>query len=77
MWRYFAERDPAAGALFNTPMTSFSAVVDLPIAQAANLSGVSAVVDIRGGHGSLLTALLIAYPSIEKGILFDPTACHR
>jgi hypothetical protein len=35
MWRYFAERDPAAGALFNTPMTSFSAVVDLPIAQAA------------------------------------------
>src|SRR5205085_5669739 len=27
--------------------------------------------DIGGGRGSLLTTLLAAYPSIEKGILFD------
>jgi hypothetical protein len=71
MWRYFAERDPAAGALFNARMTSFSIVVDSLIAQEAGLSGASTVVDVGGGHGGLLTTLLTTYPSIEKGILFD------
>ena len=71
MWRYFTERDPGAGALFNEGMESFSTAVDSPIAQAAELSGVGTIVDIGGGRGSLLTTVLNAYPSIEKGILFD------
>jgi len=70
-WRYFVECDPATGALFNEVMTSFSTTVDLPIAQAADLSGARTVVDIGGGHGSFLTTLLATHPSIEKGILFD------
>jgi hypothetical protein len=71
MWRYFAECDPTVGALFNVGMTSFSTTVDQLIAQSADLSGVSTVVDVGGGHGSLLTALLATYPSIVKGVLFD------
>lgn len=71
MWRYFAECNKGAGALFNEGMASFSTAVDSPIAQAAELSGASTIVDIGGGRGSLLTTLLTAYPSIEKGILFD------
>jgi O-methyltransferase/IclR-like helix-turn-helix domain-containing protein len=71
MWRYYAECDPAGGALFNEGMASFSAAIDPPIAQAADLSEVSTVVDVGGGHGSLLTTLLAAYPSIKKGILFE------
>lgn len=71
MWRYFAERDPAAGTLYNEAMTSLSTAVDSPIAEAAELSGAGTVVDIGGGRGSLLTTLLTTYPSIEKGILFD------
>jgi hypothetical protein len=71
MWRYFTERDPAAGALFNARMTSFSAVVNSLIAQAAGLSGASTVIDVGGGRGDLLTTLLTTYPSIEKGTLFD------
>ncbi|MGH3773878.1 MAG: methyltransferase [Pseudonocardiaceae bacterium] len=71
IWRYFTERDPAAGALFNEAMTSFSTAVNPPIAQAADLPGARTVVDVGGGHGSLLATLLAIYPSIEKGILFD------
>jgi O-methyltransferase domain/IclR helix-turn-helix domain len=71
MWRYFAEHDPAAGEAFNTVMTDLSAMVSLPLAQAADLSRVRTVVDVGGGHGGLLTTLLAIYPSIEKGILFD------
>jgi hypothetical protein len=71
MWRYFAECDPSSGAVFNEGMASFSTAVDMPIAQAAELSGVGTVVDLGGGRGSLLTTLLAAYPSIDKGILFD------
>lgn len=71
MWRYFAECDTGAGALFNEGMASFSTAVDVPIAQAAELSGVGTVVDVGGGRGSLLTTVLTAYPSIQKGILFD------
>jgi hypothetical protein len=71
IWQYFTERDPAAGVLFNKHMIYRSAETILPIAQAVDLSGVSTVVDVGGGYGGLLTALLATHPSIEKGILFD------
>lgn len=71
IWRYFAERDPAAGAFFNKTVADFSTAVDTCVAQAADLSGVRSVVDVGGGHGGLLTTLLATYPSIKKGILFD------
>jgi hypothetical protein len=71
MWRYFAEYDPAAGEVFNAVMTDLSAMVSLPLAQAADLSGVRTVVDVGGGHGGLLTTLLGIHASIEKGTLFD------
>jgi O-methyltransferase len=71
IWRYFTERDPTQGAMFNKVVADSSAAVNLPIARAANLSGARTVVDVGGGHGGLLTALLTAHPSIETGILFD------
>lgn len=71
VWRYFTERDPAAGALFNKAMSDNSCAMSLPIAQAADLPGVRTVVDVGGGHGDLLTTLLATHPLIEKGVLFD------
>lgn len=70
-WQYSVEGDPAAGARGNQGMANFSAAMDAAVAQAADLSGVRFVVDIGGGYGGLLTALLATYPSIEKSILFD------
>ena len=71
IWRYLAERDLEAGAIFNKVMTESTAAVSLSIAQAADLSGAHTVVDVGGGHGSLLATLLEVYPSIKQGILFD------
>lgn len=71
MWRYLTECDPAAGAQFNAAMTEASKAVNQPIAQAADLSGVHTLVDVGGGQGGLLTALLASHPGIQRGILFD------
>jgi len=71
MWRYVSEHNPAAGAQFNAAMTQASAVVNPSVAQAADLSGVRSVVDIGGGQGGLLRALLAAHPGIAHAILFD------
>ncbi|MGH3686839.1 MAG: methyltransferase [Pseudonocardiaceae bacterium] len=71
IWQYYAEHDPAAGTLANKAMANFSPGTDLVLAQAADLSGVRTVVDVGGGYGGLLTALLATHPSIERGILFD------
>jgi hypothetical protein len=71
MWRYLSEHNPVAGAQFNAAMTQASAVVNLSLAQAADLSGVHSVVDIGGGQGGLLRALLAYHAGIEHAILFD------
>ena len=41
-----------------------------PIVEAMDLSGVSKVADLGGGHGGLLAAILQAHPGM-RGILFD------
>jgi SAM-dependent methyltransferase len=41
-----------------------------PIVEALDLSGVGRVVDVGGGHGGLLAAILKAHPGMH-GILFD------
>jgi O-methyltransferase domain len=71
MRQYFLECDPALSAMYNAAMASLSTEVDLPIAQAADLSGVRTVVDVGGGYGGLLSALLATHSSIEKAILFE------
>jgi hypothetical protein len=43
------------------------------VAQAYDFSGVGLVVDIGGGNGALLSAILQANPSVE-GVLFDQAA---
>jgi hypothetical protein len=70
-WRYFAERDPEAGALFDQAMTALSEATGPAIAQGYDFDGVRSFVDVGGGQGSLLRAILTAHPHIETGILFD------
>ncbi|MEV0122287.1 methyltransferase [Streptomyces sp. NPDC050703] len=76
MWAYLSERDPAAGARFNKAMAQASGVVDPSLVRAAALadSGVRSVVDIGGGRGGLLRALLDSSPHTERGVLFDRPA---
>ncbi|MHB8576423.1 MAG: methyltransferase [Dehalococcoidia bacterium] len=66
---YLAQH-PEAGRLFDASMTETGA--DLPRAVLAgyDFSAARIIVDVGGGHGALLSALLQAYPAAH-GILFD------
>jgi SAM-dependent methyltransferase len=51
-------------------MVAFGGDVVDPIASAYEFGDLGVVVDVGGGHGRLLSAILARYPSVE-GILFD------
>ena len=61
---------PRAAARFNAAMTGFSSHETAAILEAYDFSNARSVVDIGGGHGALLAALLRAHPQMS-GTLFD------
>jgi SAM-dependent methyltransferase len=61
---------PRAAARFNAAMTGFSSQETAAILEAYDFSEARSVVDIGGGHGALLAALLRAHPQMT-GTLFD------
>lgn len=69
----FILQHPAEGKRINLGLTSFSAMVNAPIAQAYDFSAFETLVDLGGGLGSLLTTILKAYPPL-KGMLFERPA---
>ncbi|HTC78616.1 MAG TPA: methyltransferase, partial [Terriglobales bacterium] len=69
IFEYFAS-EPEEGALFHSAMTNFSQVVIAAALQAYDFSGIGTLVDVAGGHGMVLTAVLQKYPAM-KGILCD------
>lgn len=56
--------------IFNQAMTSTSELSIEPVVAAYDFSAYATVVDIGGGHGRLLAAILAATPH-ARGILFD------
>lgn len=66
--RYAA--DPDLGAAFNAGMTVLSAIVADAVVAAYDFSDLSPVVDVGGGQGRLIAAVLRANPSLH-GVLFD------
>lgn len=69
VWEYFP-RDPELSEVFNNAMTAFSAVVARAALEAYDFSGITRLVDLAGGHGGVLTAILQAYPRM-RGVLAD------
>lgn len=61
---------PEEEALFNEAMMDFGQDVSVAVAQGYDFTGIGKVVDLGGGHGSLVTAILRANPGMT-GILFD------
>src|SRR5919199_2654913 len=53
----FLARDPGATAVFDSAMTSRSVQENDAIASAYDFSGLGTVVDVGGGHGSLMAAI--------------------
>ena len=61
---------PEAAATFDHAMTNFTRDHAEAVVKAYDFSGLRQVVDVGGGHGSLLAAILKSSPS-ATGVLFD------
>lgn len=69
LWDYLALNE-AAAATFNEGITSVSPMKARAILETYDFSRFGTVVDVGGGQGSLMAAILAAHPAI-RGILFD------
>jgi hypothetical protein len=68
-FEYFAQ-DQVAGQIFDRGMASFSASVDQAISTAYDFEKLTTLVEVGGGQGSLLRAILRATTNL-RGVLFD------
>lgn len=66
----YLTRDPALSAIFNDAMSGMSELVVPAVLQAYDFGGIDVLVDVGGGHGALLTAILQQYPTM-RGVLLD------
>jgi hypothetical protein len=62
--------DPVERAMFDQAMTDVTRGVNRSLLAAYDFSRFSTLVDVGGGRGALLTALLEAHPTM-RGVLFD------
>ncbi len=69
IWEY-RSRNPEAARTFNHSMTELTNQSVATVVAAYNFSGISKIVDVGGGHGALVAAILKAYPEM-RSILFD------
>ncbi|MCA1739212.1 MAG: acetylserotonin O-methyltransferase [Actinobacteria bacterium] len=68
-WEYRAAH-PEEVAVFNAAMTALSAGVLEAVVRSYDFSGIGVLVDVGGGEGVLLAAILATNPAL-RGILFD------
>jgi hypothetical protein len=66
----YLEKNPDLAQIFNETMTSVSQAHNHAIIASYDFSGFTKIIDVGGGHGSLLSAILQANSSL-KGVLFD------
>jgi len=69
IWEYYREH-PDEGAAFTGAMSGVSAMIAGQVASAADVSGSRRIVDVGGGHGTLLRALLTTAPQ-ARGVVLD------
>src|SRR4051794_5829137 len=68
-WEYL-ETQPEFAAVFNDAMTSVSEFAVAPVIAAYDFTPFSTIVDVGGGHGRLLSAIVAANPGV-RGVLYD------
>jgi hypothetical protein len=61
---------PEQNAIFNQTMTTQTSVIAPAVAEVCDFSGLSTVVDVGGGQGILLEAVLTRHPHLS-GTVFD------
>ncbi len=68
-WEYYAQ-NPEDASNFNQAMKGMTEVVNAAVLAAYDFSGVNKLIDIAGGTGRLISAILNAHPQM-RGVLFD------
>jgi len=58
--------------VFNRAMVAFTRIVAPAVVTAYDFSGISRLIDVGGGHGELVCAILSAHPSMRGAILDLP-----
>jgi len=66
----YLEENPAKNEIYNKAMDNSSGLVALALLSAYDFSGINTLVDLGGGRGLLLAAILEKYPGMQ-GILID------
>jgi hypothetical protein len=66
---YFAD-EPELAELFNQTMTSVSKMTDATVVAGYDFSVYPTIIDVGGGHGPLLAAILASAPA-SRGVLYD------
>jgi ubiquinone/menaquinone biosynthesis C-methylase UbiE len=69
VWKFF-EQNPGNAKTFNDAMTGFTLAVNDAVLSSYDFSSISRIVDVGGGHGSLIASILKANPKM-RGVLFD------
>lgn len=69
VFEYFPA-DPAQSEVFNNAMTCLSSVVIPAVLEAYDFSGIGTLMDVAGGHGAMLRAILEKYPDM-RGVVTD------
>ncbi|MFI0943129.1 methyltransferase [Streptomyces sp. NPDC021020] len=69
VWTYFEKNEELAG-VFNDAMTDFSNFTLAPVVAAYDFAACTSVVDVGGGQGAMLAAILARAPR-AKGVVFD------
>ena len=68
----FYRQNPQRGEIFDGAMTDFSRRFLQPVLNSYDFSGIQHLVDIGGGQGSLLKAVLRLYPRLRGTLLERP-----
>lgn len=66
----YLQNDPEESEVFNAAMVNGTQVMIPAVLAAYDFTGIRTLVDVGGGHGSVLASVLQKYPDM-KGILFD------
>jgi hypothetical protein len=72
VWEYYAA-NPEQGARFDAAMSSITGGLAEAVVSSYDFSGFGRVIDIGGGDGTLLAAIVRSAPS-ARGVLFDVPA---
>jgi hypothetical protein len=68
------ERDSEAAAVFDSAMVQLSCLVAAEVARTYDFKHIRSIVDVGGGRGALLHAILEAYPDVQGTVLDRPRA---